>query len=573
MKIDICVDNLSGHDTSGKLGKINLEVGDKINPGDLLFTIESSKGSAKNKSKYKGEIVEILAKTGDTLKKGEPVMIIEGNSDQVEEEKEKEKGSKNNKYSFGFSKPKKSKLDADVAIIGGGPGGYVAAIRSAQLGKKVVLIEEHKLGGTCLNYGCIPTKALAHSTKVLKHIKSADTFGFNVDSYSIDMKKVIERKSEVVDTLVGGIEHLMESNNIEVVRGTAVVESKEKLIVENKKVNAEITFENLIVATGSEVNYINIEGHDLETVLTSKEALELQKVPESITIIGGGVVGMEFAFIFNALGAKVHVIEYLPEILNLLDQDVVDVIKESAEKKGIKIYSGACASGIYETENEKMLTSYQIEDKTYYISTEKVMMAVGRKPRVDSIDLDLLEVELSDKYKGVKVDKRMQTTNPNVYAIGDVTNIMQLAHVASHQGVVAAENIAGIDSKMHYDLIPSAIFTSPEVGHVGLTEKQAKSDDKDVKISKFDFAANGKSVAMNSLEGFVKIISDPNEEVILGATIVGTNGTDMIATVSNMIKSKTKLEKAVEVIYAHPTASETIHEAILGALDRGLHNA
>jgi len=201
------------------------------------------------------------------------------------------------------------------------------------------------------------------------------------------------------------------------------------------------------------------------------------------------------------------------------------------------------------------------------------MMAVGRKPRVESLDLSLLGVEVSEQTRGIKVNETMQTTNPNIYAIGDVTNIIQLAHVASHQGTVAAESIAGLDSKMHYDLVPSAIFTDPEVGHVGLTEKQAKDENKEVKISKFDFAANGKSIAMDETRGFVKIITDPEKNIILGATIVGTHGTDMIATLSNLINSETDLEEAVKVIYAHPTAAEALHEALLTGLDRGLHNA
>ena len=572
MKLEVCVEKLNGHDTSGKLGKINYKVGDSIKSGDILFSVESGKGSAKNKSSFTGKVLEIVAETGDTVKKGTPIMIIEGEKSETDKSQNQSAGTKKS-YSFGISKPKEENFDTDIVIIGGGPGGYIAAIRSAQLGKKVILIEEHRLGGTCLNYGCIPTKALAHSTKVLKHIKKAENFGFNIDSYDIDMKRVIERKSEVVDSLVGGIEHLMEANEIQVIYGTAEVKSETSVVVKNKKVNATINFNQMIIATGSEVNYINIEGHDLETVITNKEALSLEEVPESMTIIGGGVIGMEFAFIFNALGSEVHVIEYLPEILDLLDQDVVEVIREAAEEKGINIYTGACASGIYETKNNMMMTSYQIGEKTHYIATEKVMMAVGRKPRVDSLDLSLLGVELSEETRGIKVNETMQTTNENIYAIGDVTNIIQLAHVASHQGIVAAESIAGLDSKMHYDLVPSAIFTDPEVGHVGLTEKQAKVMDKEVKISRFDFSANGKSIAMDETRGFVKIITDPQKNIILGATIVGTHGTDMIATLSNLISSQTTLEEAVKVIYAHPTAAESIHEALLSGLDRGLHNA
>ena len=572
MRVEICVEKLSGHDTEGKLGKIEVAVGDEIKSGDLLFAIESGKGSVKSKSKYDGKVVEIAAKTGDTLKKGAVVLVIEGQASQ-ENTRVSSADAKPQGYSFGIAKPKKEVITADIAIVGGGPGGYVAAIRGAQLGKRVVLIEEDRMGGTCLNYGCIPTKALAHSTKVLRHIQDAENYGFNVASFDINMERVIERKSEVVDTLVGGIEHLMEANDIQVVKGTALLESDTQIKVENKKVSATINFENLIIATGSEVSYINIEGHDLDSIITSKDALELKEVPKSITIIGGGVIGMEFAFIFNALGSEVHVIEYLPEILALLDQDAADVIRASADAKGIKVHAGACAAGIYETENQMMMTSYQKEGQMHYVATEKVMMAVGRRARIENLNLEELGVDLNERENGIKVDAHMRTTNERIYAIGDVTNIVQLAHVASHQGIVAVECIAGLDSEMHYDLIPSAIFTSPEVGHVGLTEKSAAEQGLDIKVSHFHFAANGKSVAMGETEGFVKIISSPETETILGATIVGANGTDMIATLSNLIADATKLEAAAKIIYAHPTAAESVHEAILGALDKGLHNA
>ena len=563
MKNTLIIEKLNGHDKDGKIGKINVVVGDSVQAEDVLFTIESGKGSLKYKSKYDGIVTDLTIKAGDVVVLDQEIGSIDG---------EKQVAKKSTGYSFGISKPMKKEMHAEVLIIGGGPGGYVAAIRSAQLGKKVILIEEDKLGGTCLNYGCIPTKALAHSTKVLKHIKEGSEFGFDVDNVSIDMTKLMTRKSEVVDNLVGGIEHLMEVNDIEVIRGRAQTKSETVIGVKNKKIDAEITFEDLIIATGSEPSFIPIEGHDLKSVMTSKDALEITGIPKSITIIGGGVIGMEFAFIFNALGSEVHVIEYMPEILALLDQDVVDVIKTSAEEKGIHIHSGACASAIHETQNNEMITTYMIDDKTYYISSEKVMMAVGRKPRLDSIDLDILGVSLNSKKNGIQVNEHMKTNKEHIYAIGDVTNIIQLAHVASHQGMVASEVIAGIDSKMSYEIIPSAIFTKPEIGHVGVTEREATENKLDITVSKFYMAANGKSVAMNETEGFVKVIYDNQKEYIIGASIVGGHGTDMIATLVNLIQQKVCKEDLTHVIYAHPTAAESIHEALLGLEGRGIHN-
>lgn len=572
MIMNICVEKLNGHDTSGKLGKLSLKKGDRVATGDVLYSVESAKGSLEVISVYEGMVVEVVAQMGDTVKKGDVILVIEGskyetnNPSSVTEKKEKT-------YNFGISKPQKETIETEVVIIGGGPGGYVAAIRCAQLGKKVVLIEEDRLGGTCLNYGCIPTKALAHSTKVLKHIKEAAHYGFDLPSYGINMARVTERKTEVVDSLVGGIAHLMAANGIRVIEGTAVVVSNSEIHVDTKKISMVIHFENLILATGSESSTINIPGNDLPFVMTNKEALALKEVPESIAIIGGGVIGMEFAFIFNALGTKVFVIEYLPEILCMLDQDVVDALKEAATQKGIQIYTGACAKEISKTENGVVMTAYQIGDTTYYLATEKVMMAVGRKARLENLNLELLGVSLNDRKNGIWVNEHMQTSVENIYAIGDVTNIIQLAHVASHQGMVAAEHLCGMDSKMHYDLVPSAIFTSPEIGQVGLSEKEAALKDCSVTVSRFPFMANGKSIAMNETERFVKIISCSETKIVLGASIIGTNGTDMIATLSNLIHAQTTLEKAAEVIYAHPTAAEAIHEAILSSLGRGLHYA
>lgn len=558
----LIIKKLNGHDKEGKIGKINFAVGDSIKTGDVIFTIESGKGSLKYKSEYDGDLTELTIATGDVVKLNQVVGAMSGSKGK----------SKTTTYSFGISKPVKKESHAEVLIIGGGPGGYVAGIRCAQLGKKVILIEEDQLGGTCLNYGCIPTKALAHSGKVLNHIKDASTYGFNISDYTIDLKTLMKRKSEVVENLVGGIDHLMSENDIEVVFGTAVTKSENMINVTNKKIDMDISFDSLIIATGAEPASIPIEGHDLEEIMTSRDALEIESIPKSITIIGGGVIGMEFAFIFNALGSDVHVVEYAPEILMLLDQDVVDIIKESAEEKGIKIHTASAASAIHKTEDKTMITSFIKDEQVHYISSEKVMMAVGRRPRLEALDLSLLGVELNDHKNGIAVDVHMRTSKENIYAIGDITNIIQLAHVASHQGIVAAESIAGLKREMAYDIIPSAIFTSPEIGHVGITEKEARELDLNILVSHFYFAANGKSVAMNESKGFVKIIYDVNKDHLIGATIVGGHGTDMIATLTNMIHQKTSKDILSHVVYAHPTIAESIHEALLNLDGKGIHN-
>lgn len=563
MKNTLKIDKLNGHDKEGKIGKVNVKIGDSVKTGDVLFAIESGKGSLKYKSEFDGIVTELSVVIGDLVKLNQIVGEIEGNKN-VEK--------KTSTYSFGLSKPQHRKIHGEVLIIGGGPGGYVAAIRSAQLGKKVVLVEEDQMGGTCLNYGCIPTKALIHSTQVLNHIKEGANYGFESEHLTINIDKTMAKKAEVVNNLVGGIDHLMDSNDIEVIRGSAKVISENTISVKNKKLDVTLTFDDLIIATGSEPSFIPIEGYDLSSIITSKEALEIEKIPESITIIGGGVIGMEFAFIFNALGSEVHVIEFMPEILGILDQDVIDVVKESAEEMGIKIYTDACATSIHETENSKMITTYKINETNHYISSEKVMMAVGRKARLKSIDLELLGVELNEKKNGILVNRQMKTNKEHIYAIGDVTNIIQLAHVASHQGIVASEVISGLASEMSYDIVPSAIFTTPEIGNVGITEKEANAMNLDIKVSKFYLNSNGKSVAMNDTKGFVKVIYDQKKNHVIGASIVGGHGTDMIAVFANMINQEVDMETLTHVIYAHPTSSEAIHEALLGLEGRGIHN-
>lgn len=565
MKYDLIIEKLSGHDTSGKVGKINKKTDDILNSGDVIFTIESGKGTIKYISKYKGTLEELLIAEGDTVKKGQVIGRVEGELIQQE--------LKKTTYSFGLAKPLSKSYEVDVAIVGGGPGGYVAAIRAAQGGKKVLIIEQDRLGGTCLNYGCIPTKALVSSIDVLEKIRHAQSFGIEVGGVKASLERIMRRKNEVVDTLVSGIEHLMEAHQIEYINGEAEVKDAETLAVKNKSIDATIKFGKLIIATGSKPAILPIEGAGSEDILTSQDLLELTEVPSSVTIIGGGVIGMEFAFIYNALGAKVNVVEYFPQILNTMDEDAADIIRESAAQRGINLYEGAKALSIKTALDGTKIVEIDENKQTKYLISEKVAMAVGRKANLESLDLKMLKVELNEKRNGISVDAHMRTSNPNVYAIGDITNKIQLAHVASHQGIIAADHINGIQDEMCYDLIPSAIFTMPEIGHVGLTEKDAVSQKLDYITGKFPLMANGKAQAMGETEGFVKLIAGKETRKIIGGTIVGVHATDMLSTISNIIASGLTIDKAAHVIYAHPTTAESIHEALLSIDGRGIHFA
>lgn len=383
----------------------------------------------------------------------------------------------------------------------------------------------------------------------------------------------MNRKDEVVNTLVSGIEHLMNAHEIEYLKGKAEVKDSETLTVKNKSIDATINFNKLIIATGSKTAVLPIEGADSKDILTSQDLLELKDVPSSLTIIGGGVIGMEFAFIYNALGTKVNVVEFFPQILNNMDADVAEVIRNSAIEKGINIFESAKASSIRSALDGTKIVEVNENNESKYLISEKVAMAVGRKANLESLDLTKLGVELNERRNGIMVDANMRTSNPNVYAIGDITNKMQLAHIASHQGIVAADNINGIENEMCYDLIPSAIFTMPEIAHVGLNEKDAHSQKLDYLIGKFPLMANGKAQAMGETEGFVKLIANKETRKIIGGTIVGVHATDMLSTISNIIASELTIDKAAHVIYAHPTIAESIHEAVLNVDGRGIHFA
>lgn len=565
---DIIIDKLSGHDQEAKVGQVKVSVGDEVQKGDVLLTLESGKGAVKILASVPGLIQSLDVQDGDVVKKNQKVGVIKIPPGY---QCEKNDPPKKKAYSFGISTPMKEDIHCDVLVVGGGPGGYVAAIRASQLGKKTLLIEKDALGGTCLNYGCIPTKALAHSVEVLEEMKHASKLGFTAGHIEIDFQKTMANKDEVIQTLVGGIGGLMNAHQIRVIDGEAFALDRETIGVKNKKIDATIKFDKLIIATGSSAFKLPIEGSDLCEILTSTEVLALDELPKSLTIIGGGVIGMEIAFIYNALGSDVSVVEFLPRVMSMLDPDVSDVVRQSAIERGIKIYESAKATSIRETLGQTFVTEIEVDDTRHLISSDKVLMAVGRRANLDSLDLDVLGVELNERSNGIGVNEHMQTSNDKIYAIGDVTNIIQLAHVASHQGMVAAEHLSGGDSKMHYDLVPSTIFTMPEVGAVGLTEVAAQAQGIPVKIVKFPFMACGKAVAMHATDGFVKLIVEPEQDLILGGAIVGAHATDLIATITEIIRSKTKISEALESIYAHPTLGETIHEALLMADGRGVH--
>ncbi|KEI78582.1 dihydrolipoamide dehydrogenase [Clostridium botulinum A2 117] len=457
-----------------------------------------------------------------------------------------------------------------LVVIGGGPGGYVAAIRGAQLGAEVTLIEKEKLGGTCLNIGCIPTKVLLHSSELLNEIKEARTLGIEVNNeVKINWTQLQNRKNTVVNTLVSGVSSLLEHNKVKVINGTAAFEGKSNIKVTKDQGESEnIQFDNVIISSGSVPFIPPIEGRELEGVIDSTGALSLDSIPKSMVIIGGGVIGIEFANIFNSLGCKVTVIEMLPYILPPVDREISEILKEKLKKDGIDIYNNCKVTKI-ENNNENLNVSFEEDNDKLNIEAQKVLIAVGRRANISNLNLESTGVYIE---KGcIWVNDNMETNIKGIYAIGDCTGKNMLAHVASDQGIIAVENIMGKNKKMDYKTVPACVYTKPELASVGLTEEQTKEKGIDYKVGKFPLIYNGKSLIMNDTEGFIKIIVDKKYEEILGVHILGPRATDLITEAALVLRLEATLEEIITTVHAHPTIGEAMKEAALAVNKEAIH--
>ncbi|MCS5421370.1 dihydrolipoyl dehydrogenase [Psychrilyobacter sp. S5] len=566
--MEIKLEQLSGESKSGSVGKINVKIGDEIKTGDILLQVESQKGNVSVKSNASGIVEKIAIDEGNTVNIGDVLFEIDG----VQNEESTEKTGGFN-YFGNLMKPQKQEIEADITIIGAGPGGYVAAIHAAKQGKKVVIIEKEHVGGTCLNHGCIPTKALVRSSEIYRNMKEADSFGIFAENVSVDMGKVIDRKDKIKNQLKNGIEYLLENHNIEKLHGKGKIIDANTVFVKTNRTEITINTKDIIIATGSESSTVPIKGIESKNVLTSKEALNMTSLPQKLVIVGGGVIGMEFAFIYESFGVEVFVVEYADGILASLDEDVCDEISKIAVENGIKLYTGSKVGAIDETENGGAVVSFIKEGETRYISCDKVLVAVGRQPYFKGLGLEELGIEMNDGKKGIKINEKMQTNIQNIYAIGDVTNVLQLAHVASHQGMVAVDNILGENKIIDYSTVPSAIFTEPEIAVVGITEKIANEKGIEIVVGKFPMSANGKALTLGDPKGFVKIIKEKSTGKIIGSTIIGPHATDLLSSVTLCINNGLTTEQITETIFAHPTTAESIHEAALSVEGGAIHFA
>lgn len=539
------------------VGKVNVKVGDIVEEGQELFQVETKKGNRVIKAKQKGMLSTLLVAEGETvqvnqdiysLKEVNPELILENESNDI---------SSNLSINGSFEEKK-----VDLIIIGGGTGGYVSAIRAAKAGKKVLLVEKNKMGGTCLNIGCIPTKSLIASSERFEEACHSSDFGIEIEgSIKPNMAAIVERKNNIVEKLTGGVEYLMEKNQIEIIYGQARFENNKEILITNN-IKTKVTFNNCIIATGSVVAIPNIPGIDSENILTSTEALNLSELPESITIVGGGVIGLEFAFMFRQFGVKVTVIEFLEHLLATMDYDISEEIERLAIEKGINLQLNSKVTSFSQSIDQQLITHFEKAGQVQAVVSDKVLIAVGRKPNIDNLGLENTDIVINEKTKGINVDSNMRTQVDEIFAVGDVNNLVQLAHAASKQGIIAVETILGEDNAFISSNTPSVVFTSPEIASVGLTEKAAKDQGIEYTVGRFNYEANGKALTVNRSEGFVKILKDTND-FIIGGAIIGADASTIIATLTTYVTSKMKVEQVENIIFAHPTTAEVLHEATL----------
>lgn len=451
-------------------------------------------------------------------------------------------------------------METDIIIIGAGPGGYEVAVRAAKQGRRVVLIEKRAVGGTCLNEGCIPTKCLCHSAEVLEQISEGPSLGITCESVAFDLHQAIARKDEVVGRLSSGIDMLLRHPNISVVQGSArFVDGHTIAVAAPDGGSAEETLytaPHIIIATGSVTKRLPIPGADSAGVVTSTEMLRLEQLPQRLCVIGGGVIGLEFASIFRSFGSEVTVVEYCKEVLPQFDKDIAKRLRTALKKRGIVFHTGAAVTAIEHLESGTSLVSYEEKGRTESLEADLVLMAVGRAPYFEGLGLS--EVGINHTPRGIVVDENMQTNVPGVYAVGDVNGLCQLAHAATFQSYRALDHIMERPSPTRLDIVPAVVFTSPEAATVGLSEEALTAQGIAYTTHKSFYRANGRALTAGAEEGLVKLLADPNDGRILGAHILGAHAAELIHEVSQLMNVDGTLSQISHSVHAHPSMSELI---------------
>ena len=551
--------------TEGQIIKWNKKEGEKVEEGEILLEIMTDKTSMELEAEESGYLIKIVKGDGETVPVTEIIGYIGAEGEVAPEAGSANSAPENTssqpapEKAAAASEPKKEKAED---VIGGGPAGYVAAIRAAPLGAKVAVVEKSEFGGTCLNKGCIPTKTFLKNAEIIEGIEMASKRGIILESekYTIDMPKVVQLKNEIVKTLTNGVRGLLKSNEIKMYNGIGKINKDKDIVVNGETV---LRADKIILAGGSKVSKINIPGIESNKVLTSDDILDLQQIPKSLAVIGGGVVGIELGQVFLSFGSEVTVVEMMDRIVPGVDRESSAVLRKELEKKGMKILTSTQIKEIVDDGHNLTIKVDGHDD----IVSEKALLSIGRVPDLEAVG----ELELEMEKGRIKVDKYMETSISGIYAPGDINGIKMLAHAAFRMGEVAAENaVQGNHREIRLETTPSAIYTVPEVAMAGLTEEEAK-EKYDIKVGKFQFAANGRALASGETAGFVKVITDKKYGEILGVHIVGPSAAEIINEASGLMAMEITVDEVIKTIYAHPTYSEALFEACADALDEAIH--
>ncbi|QWQ38246.1 dihydrolipoyl dehydrogenase [Gemella sp. zg-570] len=576
MAVEVIMPKAGSEMEEGEIVQWFKQEGDEVKEGEVLLEIVTDKVNMEVEAEASGTLLKILHKAGEIVpvvetiawigKAGEEIPGMASSSTEAAKEVIAEVSADVKVPTTAKEEvlPQRERQgDYDVCVIGGGPAGYVAAIKVAQLGGKVALVESRELGGTCLNRGCIPTKTFLHNAEIINHIKSARDRGIKLvnDAFSVDMQKTVEVKNKVSKTLSGGVAGLLKSYGVKVFNGVGRLTADKKVLVNDTET---IDADKVILAGGSKVSRINIPGMDNEKVLTSDEILDITELPSRMVVIGGGVIGSELGQAFATFGTKVTIVEMADRLIANMDKDASAVLEKQFKKQGIEILT---SSKLLEIKDNGPDLTVKLEGKADIVA-DRVLLSIGRLPDNECLG------QLADKFEmergRVKVNEYMETSVEGIYAPGDINGTKMLAHSAFKMGEVAAENAMGHRKKIDLKSTPAAIYTHPEIAMVGLTEDQARQK-YDIKVGRFNFGANGRSLASNQGEGFVKVIMDTKYREILGIHIAGPVAAELINEGSTLIQTEMTIDDVMDVIHGHPTYSEALYEAMADCIDMCIH--
>lgn len=580
MAVEIIMPKLGVDMQEGEIIEWKKQVGDTVNEGDVLLEINSDKTNMEIEAEDSGVLLKIVRQEGDVVPVTEVIgyigaegEVVEDNSSSATTEKAtadlEAAGLEVPKAPAASEAPAKENKapladdEYDIIVVGGGPAGYYAAIRGAQLGGKIAIVEKSEFGGTCLNVGCIPTKTYLKNAEILDGIKIAAGRGINLAStnYTIDMDKTVDFKNSVVKTLTGGVQGLLKANKVTIFNGLGQVNPDKTVTIGSQTIKGR----NVILATGSKVSRINIPGIDSKLVLTSDDILDLREMPKSLAVMGGGVVGIELGLVWASYGVDVTVIEMADRIIPAMDKEVSTELQKILSKKGMKIKTSVGVSEIVEENNQLTLKLNNGEE----VVAEKALLSIGRVPQMNGLENLNLEMDRNR----IKVNDYQETSIPGIYAPGDVNGTKMLAHAAYRMGEVAAENaMHGNVRKANLQFTPAAVYTHPEVAMVGITEEDARAKYGDILVGRNSFTGNGRAIASNEAHGFVKVIADAKFHEILGVHIIGPAAAEMINEAATIMESELTVDELLLSIHGHPTFSEVMYEAFADVLGEAIHN-